>query len=56
MSAQDPPPQHLRANDNLVLDQASLFLAGGIGDHFGGFAQVTYDGVARQCSRQCRLP
>ena len=45
---QDPPPEHLSRNDNLVLDQASLFLAGGIGNHFGGFAQVTYDGVARQ--------
>ena len=45
---QDPAPEHLSRNDNLVLDQASLFLAGGIGDHLGGFAQVTYDGVARQ--------
>jgi hypothetical protein len=48
---QDPPPEHLNANDNLVLDQASLFAAGGIGDHFGGFAQlVTYDGVERHWS------
>src|SRR6476659_9206818 len=30
---QDPPPQHLGRNDNLVLDQASLFVAGGIGEH-----------------------
>ena len=43
-----PPPEHLSRNDNLVLDQASLFVAGGIGEHFGGFAQlVTYDGVGR---------
>ena len=47
---QAPPPEHLSGNDNLVLDQASVFLAGGIGQHFGGFAQVTYDGVARQWS------
>jgi hypothetical protein len=44
---QDPAPEHLSANNNLVLDQASIFLAGGIGQHFGGFAQVTYDGVGR---------
>lgn len=45
---QNPPPEHLDRNDNLVLDQASLFVAGGIGSHFGGFAQlVTYDGVER---------
>lgn len=48
---QVPPPDHLSRNDNLVLDQASLFVAGGIGDHFGGFAQlVTYDGVGRAWS------
>ena len=48
---QVPPPEHLNANDNLVLDQASLFVAGGIGQHLGGFAQlVTYDGVARHWS------
>jgi len=48
---QVPPPEHLSRNDNLVLDQASLFVAGGIGDHFGGFAQlVTDDGVGRAWS------
>ena len=47
---QDPPPEHLSRNDNLVLDQGSMFLAGGIGSHLGGFAQVTYDGVARHWS------
>jgi hypothetical protein len=45
-----PPPEHLSGNDNLVLDQASLFLAGGVGEHLGGFAQVTYDGVGRSWS------
>lgn len=48
--AQSPAPEHLNQNDNLVLDQASLFAAGGIGPHIGGFAQVTYDGVARAWS------
>ena len=38
-------PNGFGANDNLALDQVSGFLAGGIGNHFGGFAQVTYDGV-----------
>jgi len=47
---QIPAPEHLKRNNNLVLDQVSVFLAGGIGDHFGGFAQVTYDGVARHFS------
>ena len=48
---QVPPPDHLSRNNNLVLDQASLFVAGGIGEHFGGFAQlVTYDGVGRAWS------
>jgi hypothetical protein len=48
---QVPPPEHLSRNDNVVLDQASLFVGGGIGQHFGGFAQlVTYDGVGRAWS------
>jgi hypothetical protein len=47
---QVPAPEHLSRNDNLVLDQASLFLAGGVGQHLGGFAQVTYDGVAKAWS------
>jgi hypothetical protein len=45
---QNPPPGNFSANDNFALDQASLFVAGGIGKHFGGFAQITYDGVAHQ--------
>jgi hypothetical protein len=43
----EPPAPHYATNDNTTLDEASLFLAGGIGDHFGGFAQVTYSGVDR---------
>lgn len=47
---QIPAPEHLDQNDNLVLDQASVFIAGGLGQHFGGFAQFTYDGVGRATS------
>jgi hypothetical protein len=43
---QDPPPADFKANDNFALDQASLFLAGGLGSHLGGFVQTTYDGIA----------
>lgn len=42
-----PPAAHYATNDNFTLDQASLFIAGGFGDHFGSFAQFTYDGVGR---------
>jgi hypothetical protein len=45
--APEPPAPHYAVNDNITLDEASLFLAGGIGEHFGGFAQVTYSGVDR---------
>jgi hypothetical protein len=41
-----PPAPHYAVNDNLTIDQVSLFIAGGYG-HFGGFVQTTYDGVAR---------
>jgi hypothetical protein len=37
-------------NDNVALDQVSLFLAGGMGQHFGGFVQTTYDGVGKTWS------
>lgn len=42
-----PPAPHYGVNDNATIDQISLFAAGGIGDHFGGFGQFTYDGVGR---------
>jgi hypothetical protein len=45
--SQNPPPDRFAANDNWALDQFSLFLAGGFGQHFGAFVQGTYDGVAR---------
>ena len=47
---QSGPPDGFDANDNFAFDQGSVFLAGGIGHHFGGFAQLTYDGVGKQWS------
>jgi hypothetical protein len=41
-----PPAPDFRSNDNVALDQVSLFVAGGVGDHLGGFVQSTYDGVS----------
>jgi hypothetical protein len=43
----DPPAPHYATNGNVTLDEASLFLAGGLGNHFGGFMQATYEGVGR---------
>lgn len=45
-----PPVDGFRRNDNLGLDQLSLFLAGGLGKHLGGFAQATYDGLGKSWS------
>ena len=42
-----PPAPSFGANDNLAIDQISLFVAGGVGSHFGAFIQNTYDGVAK---------
>jgi hypothetical protein len=46
-SQDSPPAPHYGSNDNFTIDQASIFLAGGAGSHFGGFSQFTYDGVGR---------
>ena len=40
----------LKANDNLTLDQVSLFASGRISDHVGIFSQLTYDGIAQHTS------
>ena len=53
----EAPAPHYGTNDNGGLDEASVFLAGGIGDHVGGFAQFTYDGVGpRVLVGQSRSP
>jgi hypothetical protein len=41
-----PPPHDFATNNNFAIDQISVFLAGGLGEHFGAFIQTTYDGVA----------
>jgi hypothetical protein len=41
------PAPSFGVNDNVAIDQISLFLAGGVGSHLGGFVQGTYDGVAK---------
>ena len=41
---------NLKGNDNVTLDQASLFVAGRIADNLGIFSQLTYDGIARHTS------
>lgn len=43
-----PAAPHFADNDNFTPDQASVYYAGRIAPGFGGFIQVTFDGVARQ--------
>lgn len=49
-SLPSPAADGFATNDNLALDQAGIFLGGGVGSHFGGLAQVTYDGVGKAWS------
>ena len=49
--AQDEPPtDDSKRNNNISFDQGSIFLAGGIGSHVGGLAQVTYSGADKAWS------
>ena len=41
----DQVTHHFNDNNNFALDQVSAFLAGGIGDHSGGFVQFTYSNI-----------
>src|SRR5437764_3238824 len=43
----DPPADGFSRNHNVAFDQGSIFVAGGIGSHLGGFIQTTYDGVGK---------
>jgi hypothetical protein len=43
-----PPADHFSTNNNLSVDQASLFYGGRITQHLGAFVQVTYNGEARK--------
>src|SRR5579871_2134055 len=36
---------HYNNNNNFSLDQISTFIAGGIGEHTGGFVQLTYSNI-----------
>jgi hypothetical protein len=45
-----PPAPHYSDNNNFALDGVDVYLAGRIADHFGGFAQVAYDGIVRHTS------
>ena len=42
---EEPPTDDSKRNNNLSFDEGSVFLAGGVGSHLGGFAQVTYSGA-----------
>jgi hypothetical protein len=44
----DKPADHYSTNNNGVLDEISLFVAGKLFDHVGSFAQVTYSGIDRK--------
>jgi hypothetical protein len=44
---QDPAPEHLKRNNNVTLDEAAVFIAGGLGQHLGAFAEITYEGIDR---------
>jgi hypothetical protein len=45
-----PPAPSFGVNDNVAVDQVSVFLAGGVGQHLGVFAQATWDGIAKAYS------
>ena len=41
------PPKHFSKNNNLALQEASLFIGGKLTDHIGSFVQTTYNGIDR---------
>lgn len=43
----DAPAPHFATNDNLSVDQVSLFFGGRLSEHLGAFSQVTYSGEKR---------
>jgi hypothetical protein len=46
----EPAVPHYSDNNNLALDSIDAYLGGRIANHFGAFAQVSYDGIARHTS------
>jgi hypothetical protein len=47
---QHPAPEHLNSNDNVKLDEASLFVAGRLAQDLGTFTQLTYSGIDKKVS------
>src|SRR6516225_9356256 len=47
---QEAPAPHFATNNNLAVQQVSLFTGGRITDNLGAFVQGTYDGVGRRFS------
>lgn len=48
--ADQDPSSGVKANNNLKMDEASVFLAGRLTQNIGSFVQMTYDGVAKKTS------
>jgi hypothetical protein len=46
----DPPAPHYSTNDNLSVDQVSMFYGGRLTENAGAFVQVTYTGADRHTS------
>lgn len=46
----DPPDHGYNRNNNVSVDEISLFLAGKLTDNIGSFVQVTYDGTSGDSS------
>jgi hypothetical protein len=49
-SLPEPAAAHYSTNDNLSVDQVSLFYGGRLTEHLGAFVQVTYTGADRNTS------
>jgi hypothetical protein len=45
--ADQEPAANVKRNNNLKMDEASVFLAGKLAENMGSFIQVTYDGVSK---------
>ena len=43
-----PVPQHYNTNNNFALDQISIFIAGRVTEHTGGFVQLTWTDISNQ--------
>ncbi|TJY61988.1 cytochrome C [Sinimarinibacterium sp. CAU 1509] len=46
----EAPAKHFDTNDNAAIQEVSAFLGGGLTDHLGSFAQVTYSGIDRKAA------